>query len=246
MDAWTHGQDETETAVAPGVANAQNAQAERRAAYQAQIVTHNSSSCIAACLASLLQQELPPARIVILDNASQDNTADVLRLQVAQLVAAHPASDLSIHINQTNVGYAAVHNHALRAALPFPTRTCSRSGCRACARLFSLPACRFKASNASTAEGPIPSFALYSPVSCAWNSSKPKNAIAAKHRLKSCHDRVVKAKPPARGRHKFSILNYAVHKLVHALRKSVLDHLIIERIEYAQNGSDVDIRVKFR
>ena len=119
-------QDETETAVTPGMANAQNsqdarnpqdAQAERRTAYQAQIVTHNSSSCIAACVASLLQQELPPTRIMILDNASQDNTADVLRLQVAQLVAAHPATiDLSIHINQTNIGYAAGHNHGLRAA----------------------------------------------------------------------------------------------------------------------------------
>lgn len=117
-------QDETETAVTPGMANAQNPQsaqyalAERHTVYQAQIVTHNSSSCIAACVASLMQQELPPTRIVILDNASQDSTADVLRHQVALLVAAHPASiDLSIHINQTNVGYAAGHNQCLRGAL---------------------------------------------------------------------------------------------------------------------------------
>jgi len=98
-----------------------NAQAEQHTAYQAQIVTHNSSSCIAACVASLLQQELPPARIVILDNASQDNTADVLRQQVAQLVAAHPASiALSILINKTNVGYAAGHNRCLLGTLgPF-------------------------------------------------------------------------------------------------------------------------------
>ncbi|MHB1685268.1 MAG: glycosyltransferase [Bacilli bacterium] len=95
-----------------------NAQAEQHTVYQAQIVTYNSSSCIVACVASLLQQELPPARIVILDNASQDNTADVLRQQVAQLVAAHPASiDLSILINKTNVGYAAGHNRCLLDAL---------------------------------------------------------------------------------------------------------------------------------
>ncbi|MHB1629363.1 MAG: glycosyltransferase [Bacilli bacterium] len=101
------------------MANAQeNTQAQQHIAYQAQIVTYNSATCILACVASLLQQELPPDRIVILDNASQDGTANVLRQQVAQLVAAHPASiDLSIHINKTNVGYAAGHNHCLSGAL---------------------------------------------------------------------------------------------------------------------------------
>ncbi len=99
------------------MANAQ-AHAQQHSAYLAQIVTYNSAACITACVASLLQQELPPTRIVILDNASQDGTADVLRQQVAQLVAAHPASvDLSIHINKTNVGYAAGHNHCLSGAL---------------------------------------------------------------------------------------------------------------------------------
>ncbi len=68
-----------------------------------QIVTFNSGSDIAQCLDSLAHQTYRSIRVRVLDNASEDDSVDVLK-----------DWDVDIVRSQTNVGFAAGHNWLAR------------------------------------------------------------------------------------------------------------------------------------
>lgn len=69
------------------------------------IVTRNRAADLDMCLSSLLKQTIIPPRILIVDNASTDNTREVIRRH---------SVNLSIRvINEHKKGYAAVYNRAL-------------------------------------------------------------------------------------------------------------------------------------
>lgn len=69
-----------------------------------QIVTYNSGAVITACLEGLLAQTDVPFTVLVVDNASTDDTlARVARANIPMLQ------------NPTNRGYAAAHNQAIRA-----------------------------------------------------------------------------------------------------------------------------------
>jgi GT2 family glycosyltransferase len=72
---------------------------------QVQIVTHNSASAITACLDAILVQTIPPAHILVIDNASSDDTP--------RRVLDHPsarADAFEFVVNDRNIGYASAHN----------------------------------------------------------------------------------------------------------------------------------------
>jgi GT2 family glycosyltransferase len=71
------------------------------------IVTYNSGRYIRQCLDSVLQQEHSPAHIIVIDNASSDNTRAVL---------ADFANGVRIVLNSTNTGFAAAQNQAIHLA----------------------------------------------------------------------------------------------------------------------------------
>ena len=68
------------------------------------IVTFNSSRYIRRCLEYALQQDHPQIAVVVVDNASTDDTAQILR---------EFESDARIVYNSKNVGFAAGQNQAL-------------------------------------------------------------------------------------------------------------------------------------
>ncbi len=65
------------------------------------IVTYNSSATIAACLDALLAQT-GDYTVLVLDNASSDDTAAIVQ-----------SYGVPLHINERNTGYAAAHNQAI-------------------------------------------------------------------------------------------------------------------------------------
>lgn len=67
------------------------------------IVTYNGAGQIGRCLASVLAQSLPPAEVVVWDNASSDGSADLARAAGAAVVAS-----------AANVGFAAAANELIR------------------------------------------------------------------------------------------------------------------------------------
>ena len=68
------------------------------------IVTHNSAPFIRHCLTHLLETHQPAPPIVIVDNASSDNTRAIL---------SEFASRAQIVLNPQNTGFAAAQNHAI-------------------------------------------------------------------------------------------------------------------------------------
>ena len=68
-----------------------------------QIVTFNSASDIAECLESVAHQTYANLRVRVLDNASEDNSIDLLK-----------GFDVDIFHSETNVGFAAGHNRLAR------------------------------------------------------------------------------------------------------------------------------------
>jgi len=68
------------------------------------IVTFNSASDISACLASIAEQTFGDFRIRILDNASSDETLDLLQNTKADVIAS-----------AVNTGFAGGHNELIRA-----------------------------------------------------------------------------------------------------------------------------------
>jgi GT2 family glycosyltransferase len=66
------------------------------------IVTHNNASTIDACLDSVLAQEQITYELLIVDNASEDQTVEHIR-----------AYGIVPFVNSYNMGYAAAHNQAI-------------------------------------------------------------------------------------------------------------------------------------
>jgi GT2 family glycosyltransferase len=71
------------------------------------IVNYNHAHYLPACIEAVRGQSRPPARIIVVDNASCDASLDVL--------SALP-DDVHVIRNQENLGYAAGHNQAFRRA----------------------------------------------------------------------------------------------------------------------------------
>jgi GT2 family glycosyltransferase len=72
------------------------------------IVTFNAAEYIAACLATVAEQSHRPDRIVILDNASTDDSVRVCREAAARLGLA-----VEVVASTTNMGFAAANNRAV-------------------------------------------------------------------------------------------------------------------------------------
>lgn len=71
------------------------------------IVTYNSGRFIGPCLESLLAQDYRPMEIIVVDNASRDDTAAILKTYEGR-----------VHVlwNESNLGFAAAQNQAIRAS----------------------------------------------------------------------------------------------------------------------------------
>lgn len=69
------------------------------------LITHNSEKYIEPCLQSLLAQDYDNMEIVVLDNASNDHTIDILEEEF---------SDIRLIESQENLGFARSHNEILR------------------------------------------------------------------------------------------------------------------------------------
>lgn len=70
------------------------------------LLTYNGQKYIKDCLNSVFSQDYPRLEILVIDNASTDETADYLRA-----LARRP--DLKIIFNQKNLGFSAGHNQAI-------------------------------------------------------------------------------------------------------------------------------------
>lgn len=73
-----------------------------------QIVTYNSSAYIVDCLNCVLAQTYKPGQIIVIDNASVDDTVE----QVRSFIAKQRAS-IELVENAVNIGFAPAHNQAL-------------------------------------------------------------------------------------------------------------------------------------
>jgi GT2 family glycosyltransferase len=71
------------------------------------IVTYNSAAHLASCLASVLRQERPEDEIILVDNASTDGSAEIIRSTWPELALVR---------NTENLGFAAAANQAARRA----------------------------------------------------------------------------------------------------------------------------------
>jgi GT2 family glycosyltransferase len=68
------------------------------------LVTYNSGRFIRRCLESVLEQDYSPLEVVVIDNASNDGTVDILE---------QFRDKCQIHLNQENIGFAAAQNQAI-------------------------------------------------------------------------------------------------------------------------------------
>jgi GT2 family glycosyltransferase len=75
------------------------------------LVTYNSAEHLARCLASLAQQDYPALELVIVDNASADNSREILS-QFKPPERIHH----QVHPNAENTGFAAAQNLAIGVA----------------------------------------------------------------------------------------------------------------------------------
>ncbi|HLH04116.1 MAG TPA: glycosyltransferase family 2 protein [Bryobacteraceae bacterium] len=71
------------------------------------IVTYNSAQYISGCLEQALQQEHAPLEVIVIDNASCDDTVSLLRPF---------EKHVRVICNQRNTGFAAAQNQAISAA----------------------------------------------------------------------------------------------------------------------------------
>ncbi len=69
------------------------------------IVTYNSSKHITQCLEYLMSQKLAPYRIIVIDNASSDNTLEVLNNFIHPIIEIWP--------QKSNLGFGNAHNRIL-------------------------------------------------------------------------------------------------------------------------------------
>ncbi len=69
------------------------------------VLTYNGRSLIETCLRSVRASSYPRFRVVVVDNASTDGTADLVR-------STFP--EVALMRNETNLGFAAAYNRAIR------------------------------------------------------------------------------------------------------------------------------------
>jgi len=74
------------------------------------LLTYNGCQYIKNCLNSVFEQSYPYLEILILDNASTDDTVNYLRKKFR----SEPPKNLRIIFNQQNIGFAAGHNQGIR------------------------------------------------------------------------------------------------------------------------------------
>jgi GT2 family glycosyltransferase len=72
------------------------------------LVTHNSSGQIADCLDSIIAQEFKDCELIVVDNASQDNTKQILR---------NNNLDITLIENLKNYGYSKALNQGIARAI---------------------------------------------------------------------------------------------------------------------------------
>jgi GT2 family glycosyltransferase len=71
--------------------------------YSVVVVTHNHAATLAACMGAITRLEPPPERVVVVDNASSDPSADVVETRSRSL-------PLRLIRRSTNTGFAAATN----------------------------------------------------------------------------------------------------------------------------------------
>ena len=71
------------------------------------IVTHDSASCVQRCLDSVLSQDWPRLEVIVVDNASRDQTRSLL---------ANYQNRVQLILNSENRGFAAAQNQAIHQA----------------------------------------------------------------------------------------------------------------------------------
>lgn len=84
------------------------------------IVTYNSADDIVDCLEAVLAQDYPVEQIVVIDNASQDGSAQTVRDFFNKESQGNPPfrqglPSLLLLENETNTGFAPAHNQAIAA-----------------------------------------------------------------------------------------------------------------------------------
>ncbi len=91
----------------PSDSNSQSAISVSQPTVSVIIVSYNTRALLARCLASLAAEPRPPDEVIVVDNASADDSAAMVRAQFphAQVIA-----------NSDNRGFAAACNQGLRAA----------------------------------------------------------------------------------------------------------------------------------
>lgn len=70
------------------------------------IVTYNSQNCINKCIASILSQKIKPKKIIIVDNASKDNTRTLLKQNFQ--------GKIKLIRNSKNFGFSKACNQAIK------------------------------------------------------------------------------------------------------------------------------------
>jgi len=73
------------------------------------ILTYNGQQYIRACLDSVLGQTYPKIEILIIDNASTDETIEILKSKILNL-----KSKVKVIFNKKNLGFAAGHNQGIK------------------------------------------------------------------------------------------------------------------------------------
>lgn len=68
------------------------------------VVTYNSAATLETCLKAVQAQSYQDLTVLVIDNASQDDSAEIARRMGVQ-----------VNVNAENVGYAAAHNQAIDA-----------------------------------------------------------------------------------------------------------------------------------
>ena len=76
------------------------------------LVTWNSASVLTAAMQALMASDPPPAELIVVDNASTDDSAEI----VSTIAASHPDIDLTIRREPGNTGFAAAANRGIEAA----------------------------------------------------------------------------------------------------------------------------------
>ena len=104
------------------------------------IPTRNAGAGLAALLTGLKSQSLPPQKIIVIDSASTDGTAELARLHGAQTLSVQPASFRHGGTRQQALDWALAQGD-FKAAL-FCTQDIHWAGEEACEKLLAAFSCQ--------------------------------------------------------------------------------------------------------